>query len=432
MRTEVRTLIATNFDARPAAERVDAARARRHADSSEGAVRARPARTTCSRSSLRQRVPRTSWRECTASGAWRSLRGRRRTVEARGAADAAPDRLPMRKIRAQAAKMLGDLRYAAAAANLVPLLADSAPRVRFFAAEALGRMAHKPAAPPIVAMLAANDDKDVYLRHAGSLALSRIRRRRRDRRRCRALSRKGVRIAAVVALRRLRSAEVARFVADSDETDRARGRAGDQRRWVDRRRRCRRWRGSSRTSDSPQRAATAARDQRQPEGRIGGGAGTSGRVRCRYEPAAADARRGGGGDGRLADPSPMDRVDGIYHRSAASRATAAAAQAAVLRLMQASSDGRAGAQGRAGRSRRAARMRRAPRRSSWPSSGATRRSDVRVASLRALQALKVPNMDEVMKVAVADSDANVRRAALGILPSLRDERRRKGRRASSP
>ena len=42
----------------------------------------------------------------------------------------------------------------------------------------------------------------------------------------------------------------------------------------------------------------------------------------------------------------------------------------------------------------------------------------RVASLKASQALKVPNMNEVMKVAVADSNADVRRAALGILPSL--------------
>ena len=44
--------------------------------------------------------------------------------------------------------------------------------------------------------------------------------------------------------------------------------------------------------------------------------------------------------------------------------------------------------------------------------------NVRVASLRALQALKVSNMDEVMRIAVADADANVRRAALGVLPSL--------------
>ena len=120
------------------------------------------------------------------------------------------------EIRAQAAKMIGDLRYAPAAANLVPLLADSAPRARFFAAEALGRIAHKPAAAPIVAMLAANDDKDVYLRHAGSLALSRI----GDSAALGALSQhpsRGVRIAAIIALRRLRSAEVARFVTDSDD-----------------------------------------------------------------------------------------------------------------------------------------------------------------------------------------------------------------------
>ena len=44
--------------------------------------------------------------------------------------------------------------------------------------------------------------------------------------------------------------------------------------------------------------------------------------------------------------------------------------------------------------------------------------NVRVASLRALQALKVSNMEEIMKIAVADSNAEVRRAALGILPSL--------------
>ena len=41
-----------------------------------------------------------------------------------------------------------------------------------------------------------------------------------------------------------------------------------------------------------------------------------------------------------------------------------------------------------------------------------------MASLKALQALKVPNMGQVMKVAVADSNADVRRAALGILPTL--------------
>jgi quinoprotein glucose dehydrogenase len=44
---------------------------------------------------------------------------------------------------------------------------------------------------------------------------------------------------------------------------------------------------------------------------------------------------------------------------------------------------------------------------------------VRLASLRALQELKVGSMDELMQVALADKDAAVRRAALGILPGLR-------------
>ncbi|MGH9309235.1 MAG: DUF7133 domain-containing protein, partial [Vicinamibacterales bacterium] len=78
------------------------------------------------------------------------------------------------EVRAQAAKMIGDVRYAAAADKLLPLLKDSAPRPRFFAAEALGRIAHKPAVGPLVDLLAANDDKDVYLRHAAALALSEI------------------------------------------------------------------------------------------------------------------------------------------------------------------------------------------------------------------------------------------------------------------
>ena len=117
------------------------------------------------------------------------------------------------------------------------------------------------------------------------------------------------------------------------------------------------------------------------------------------------------------DPSPMDRVDGIYLGQPQTR-DAAAAQAAVLRLLQASAlenapamkialaeaAGRLGVQGAA------------------PTLLAQLKSDpsfnVRVAALRALQALKVSNMDEVMKVAVADADANVRRAALGVLPSL--------------
>src|SRR3546814_2684498 len=43
-----------------------------------------------------------------------------------------------------------------------------------FAAQALGRIKFKEAVTPLLTMLEKNDDKDLYLRYAGVLALSRI------------------------------------------------------------------------------------------------------------------------------------------------------------------------------------------------------------------------------------------------------------------
>jgi quinoprotein glucose dehydrogenase len=120
------------------------------------------------------------------------------------------------EIRAQAARMIGDVRDVRAAGALLSLLQDSSPRARFFAAEALGRLVHGPAVPHLVKMLADNNDRDVYMRHAGSLALSRI----GDSTAVSALSShasRAVRIAAIVALRRMRHPDVARFLADADE-----------------------------------------------------------------------------------------------------------------------------------------------------------------------------------------------------------------------
>ena len=129
------------------------------------------------------------------------------------------------EIRAQAAKWLGDVRYAEAGSALVPLLKDKNPRAQFFAAEALGRIAYGPAIQPIVDLLAAYNDQDAFIRHAGSLALARIGKVEP----VVALAKhpsKGVRIAAVVALRRMSNPGIASFLADSDEfivTEAARG-----------------------------------------------------------------------------------------------------------------------------------------------------------------------------------------------------------------
>ncbi len=129
------------------------------------------------------------------------------------------------EIRAQAAKWLGDVKYKEAGADLIPLLKDENSRARFFAAEALGRIEHEAAVQPIIDMLIANNDEDVYLRHAGSLALARIGKAEP----VVALtshSSKALRIAAVVALRRMQHKGIAQFLNDKDEfiaTEAARG-----------------------------------------------------------------------------------------------------------------------------------------------------------------------------------------------------------------
>lgn len=120
------------------------------------------------------------------------------------------------EVRAQAAKMLGDVRYEPGADALTSLLDDEQERVRYFATEALGRLSWRPALEAIVDMLEANNDEDVYLRQGGAIALARI----GDTHALAELSNhpsKAVKIAAVIALKRLDSPEVVRFLDDEDE-----------------------------------------------------------------------------------------------------------------------------------------------------------------------------------------------------------------------
>lgn len=120
------------------------------------------------------------------------------------------------EIRAQAAKWLGDIRYNEAGNNLMPLLKDTSSRTRFFAAEALGRIGYEPAINPLIDLLKENNDEDAYIRHAASLALARIGKAEP----LIALSKnssRALRIAAVVALRRMSNAGISIFLNDADE-----------------------------------------------------------------------------------------------------------------------------------------------------------------------------------------------------------------------
>lgn len=120
------------------------------------------------------------------------------------------------EIIAQAAKLIGDMNYDGSSTTLVTLANHSNPRIKFFATEALGRSKDKAGIDAIIRMLIENNDEDVYLRHAGSLALARMDALEE----VAALTNhdsRALRIAAVVALRRMQSPKVSSFLADKDE-----------------------------------------------------------------------------------------------------------------------------------------------------------------------------------------------------------------------
>ncbi|MFM8583558.1 MAG: HEAT repeat domain-containing protein [Planctomycetaceae bacterium] len=125
------------------------------------------------------------------------------------------------ELRAQSACVLADWGWREALAPVLPLLADQDPRVRFQAGLALAKLA---ATDPtstdrvgaaLIAAVRANDNADVYLRHALVTGLAGL----PDPLWLRiplADERPSVRLAALLACRRLRRPEVAEGLSDSD------------------------------------------------------------------------------------------------------------------------------------------------------------------------------------------------------------------------
>lgn len=119
------------------------------------------------------------------------------------------------EVRSQAARVLGDARAKSAFRALVKLLAGSDARPRFFAAIALSKIGRSAAVAPVLEMLHANDNRDHYLRHAGVMALagcakpSQLEKLAGD-------SSVGVRMGALLALRRSQRPEIAKFLGDKD------------------------------------------------------------------------------------------------------------------------------------------------------------------------------------------------------------------------
>lgn len=119
------------------------------------------------------------------------------------------------EVRAQAARVLGDLGDGGSLNHLVRLLDDAEPHVQLHAALGLARLQRKEALAPTVELLRANDNRDAYLRHAGVMALAGL----GDAGALLPFADDGspaVRLGVLLALRRLQSPEIARFLNDAD------------------------------------------------------------------------------------------------------------------------------------------------------------------------------------------------------------------------
>lgn len=318
------------------------------------------------------------------------------------------------EIRAQAAKILGDVAYESAAEAIVPLLQGDSERIRFFAAQALGKMEYAVAFDPIVAMLQSVDEDDDHLRHAGSLALARI----ADGEAIGELSSHpsaAVRMAAVVALRRLKHPAVGRFVDDEDEhivTEAARAINDDGgikdallelagilnatdftnepllRRVISANLRV----GSEEAAERV--AAFARRDDVPPSMRV----------------EAVSVL------GVWPEPSVLDRVDGDY-LGPVERSPDIARSAAASLLEPLSVDTLP--EVKVALAETAARLKladAAPFLLSFLEDGSS--AEVRVAALEALNDLAVDDMESVVRTALADADQSVRMTAVRLIPTL--------------
>lgn len=316
------------------------------------------------------------------------------------------------EIRAQAAKVLGEVHYEEAADALMRHMDDDEPRVRFFLTEALGRLAYEPAIDPIVGMLEDNKDEDVYLRHAGSLALARIGKAEPILALADHPSR-ALRIAAVVALRRMQHPGVAQFLQDEDEyivTEAARAINDDHSIKEAMPALARLLRGNKSANEALVRRIINANS------RIGEAENLSLLAEYAARQDAPEALRAEAvaALGVWAKPSVLDRVDGRY-RGAATRDSLAVREAMrplIPQLLKGRSDDlRAAAAIAVGKLQLTSfaddldRMVRS-----------RRPAAVRIAALEGLAALGVEQTIPALQLALKDAERDVRVSALRLLP----------------
>jgi quinoprotein glucose dehydrogenase len=131
---------------------------------------------------------------------------------------------PDPELLTQTLKTLGDIRYPLALDKVSKHLEHTSERVQFYAAEAVGKLGNKSSIPSILKVLERNNDKDIYLRHAAVVALSRLK-AEEEMEMLVSSPNKALRLASVLVLRRLHSEKLALFLKDTEEnivTDAAR------------------------------------------------------------------------------------------------------------------------------------------------------------------------------------------------------------------
>lgn len=123
---------------------------------------------------------------------------------------------PSAEIRVQTLRVIADSPIAGASLPLAELLKDESARVRFEAAIAIGKMKVGAHFNAVTEFVKTNNNKDLYLRHAGIYALQHIASSPSQIGDLATSESPAIRLAAVVALRRLKSDELKRFLNDTD------------------------------------------------------------------------------------------------------------------------------------------------------------------------------------------------------------------------
>mgnify|MGYP000910466618 CR=1 FL=1 len=121
------------------------------------------------------------------------------------------------EIRAQAARILSDSRSTEAGEALVAALNDESARVKAFAAIGVGKCGNVPALTRLLEILAENDNKDPFLRHACVQGIWYLNEREKILKEVRNES-AAVRLGVLLALRKLEDPRVKYFLTDKDET----------------------------------------------------------------------------------------------------------------------------------------------------------------------------------------------------------------------